>query len=77
MIPPVTDEKNAPLIAHLLAMCRQMEREFTLHELIARALNERPEMVLDFAQAWHELVRTDKVRVLRYGRPSTYVLNEG
>ena len=65
-------------LAHLLDLCRRVEKEFTLREIVGRVLDERPEMVLRFAEAWGELIRRHHIRVRREGRPSTYeVVLEG
>jgi hypothetical protein len=66
----VTEEEKT--LTHLLDMCRRVEKEFTLREIVARVLDERPEMVLRFAEAWGELIRRKQIRVRREGRPSTY-----
>jgi hypothetical protein len=48
-----------------------------LRDVVARMLQERPGMILDFADAWEELIRTKRVRLHLNGRPCTYVLSEG
>jgi hypothetical protein len=59
---------------HVLDMCHRMEREFTLGELVARVMDERPDMIIEFAEAWGRLISSKFVRVRRRGEPCTYVV---
>lgn len=59
-------------VAHLLGICLEEQRQFTLNEIVARVIEERPEKIVQFAEAWDELVRLEFVRLLKPGRPSVY-----
>jgi hypothetical protein len=63
-----------PTAACLLEMCHRVQREFTLREIVARVMDERPEMIMEFAEAWGRLVREKLIRVSRPGLPNTYEL---
>jgi hypothetical protein len=69
--------KDDPVAACLLEMCRRVEREFTLREIVARVMDERPEMIIDFAEAWGRLMRGKHIRVSRHGLPNTYEVAAG
>jgi hypothetical protein len=60
--------------ARVLDMCQRMERGFTLKEIVARVLDERPEIILDFANAWARLIRNRRIRVLQSGEPCLYAV---
>jgi hypothetical protein len=57
---------------HVLGMCQRLEAEFTLRELVARVLDERPEMIMEFAEAWGRLFQNKLVRLCKQARPCTY-----
>jgi hypothetical protein len=65
----VTDDQK---IAYLLGMCQRVERQFTLREIVARVLDERPEMIMEFADTWDHLLRQKHIRVCKSGMPNTY-----
>ena len=67
---------EGPAVAHLLKLCRAAKRGFTLREIVARILEEKPEMILDFAHAWEELIARKMVRVRSNGRPCIYELTD-
>jgi len=60
--------------ARVLEMCQRMERGFTLKGIVARVLNERPEIILEFADAWGRLIRNRRIRVLQSGEPCLYAV---
>ncbi len=63
--------------SYLLSMCQRVEREFTLDEIVSRMLDERPEMILEFAETWGNLIQSKKIRISKPGRPNTYeVVND-
>lgn len=53
-------------------MCQRVQREFTLREIVARVSDERPEMIMEFAEAWGRLMRGRQIRVSRQGLPNMY-----
>ena len=57
---------------HVLDMCQRLEQEFTLGEVVARVMDERPDMIVDFAEAWSRLIHSKFVRVRRKAEPCTY-----
>jgi hypothetical protein len=65
-----------PIIAHVLQICSRTEKGqgFTLSEVIARVVLERPDMIMGFSTAWGALIRTKKVRIMRAGEPCLYEL---
>jgi hypothetical protein len=66
------DDRSA---AHVLDMCQRMEHEFTLKELVARVLDERPDMIVEFAEAWGRLIQNKLIRLCREtSRPCTYAV---
>jgi hypothetical protein len=70
-----TEEKKR---AYVLSMCQRVEREFTLNEIVSRMLDERPEMILEFAETWGNLIQSRKIRICKPGRPNMYeVVSEG
>ena len=60
--------------AHVLGICQKTDggEGFTLPEIIACIVEERPDMILDFSRAWGVLIRSRKVRILNAGDPPTY-----
>jgi hypothetical protein len=58
--------------AYLLSQCQTSSREFTLAEIVERMLAERPDMILEFAETWENLIESQKIRICRRGRPNTY-----
>ena len=64
-----TDEQK---LAYVLGMCQRVEHEFTLREIVARMLDERPEMILEFAETWGQLIQSNRIRICKQGRPNTY-----
>jgi hypothetical protein len=65
-------------LGDLLAICRQRRGGFTLGEVVAAVLREKPGEVREFAKAWGELHERGLLRVRRAGRPTTYeVVAEG
>jgi hypothetical protein len=61
-------------ISYVLGICERVEREFTLREVVARILDERPEMILEFADVWGKLFKDKLIGVCRGGAPNTYEL---
>jgi hypothetical protein len=60
--------------AYVLGVCERVEVEFTLREIVARIANERPEMILEFAQVWGRLIRDELIALCSSGMPNTYRL---
>jgi hypothetical protein len=61
--------------AQVLEMCRQLDREFTLQELVAQVLNDKPDMIVEFAEAWERLVESKLVLLCQgSSRPCTYAV---
>lgn len=60
--------------AYVLEVCRRVEKEFTLKEIVARISAERPDMIMEFAGAWARLVRYKMLRMLKVGDPCLYTL---
>jgi hypothetical protein len=65
----MTDEQK---IAHVVDMCQRFGRDFSLSEVIRRIMDERPELILEFAEIWGGLVRRKMIRVFSKGAPCTY-----
>jgi hypothetical protein len=65
------DDRTA---VHVLDMCHRLEQEFTLKELVARILDERPDMIVEFAEAWGRLIQNKLIRLCKGARPCTYVV---
>ncbi len=61
--------------AYVLGVCERVEVEFTLREIVARIVNERPEMILEFAQVWGRLIRDQAIALCNSGKPNTYRLS--
>jgi hypothetical protein len=61
----------------MLGMCRSVDGEFTLAEIVSRVLDERPEMILEFAETWGDLLQARVIRIRKRGRPNTYELVAG
>jgi hypothetical protein len=61
-------------ISYVLGICERVEREFTLREVVARILDERPEMILEFADLWGKLFRDKVISICHGGAPNTYEL---
>jgi hypothetical protein len=53
----------------LLVICRKLGAEFTLAELVDRVVQENPDRIPEFADAWRELVRRRQVQ--QVGKAST------
>jgi hypothetical protein len=66
----VTEEERT--IAYVLDVCQRSRRGFTLREIIAHVRDERPEVILEFASIWAELLRHKRIRVFQNGEPCTY-----
>jgi hypothetical protein len=60
--------------AYVLGVCERVESEFTLREIVARIVTERPEMILDFAGIWGRLIRSEVVALCSSGSPTRYRL---
>jgi hypothetical protein len=60
------------MAAHVLGMCQRVERQFTMKEVVARIMDERPEMIMEFAAVWGKLIRDKLIRVCRQGEPTLY-----
>jgi hypothetical protein len=58
--------------AHVFAMCERMERGFTMKEIVARVLHERPTIALQFAEVWGRLIQNKLIKVHRAGEVDTY-----
>jgi hypothetical protein len=58
--------------SHVLDICQRLEQEFTLGEVVARVMDERPDLIVDFAEAWGLLIHHKFVRVRRKAEPCTY-----
>lgn len=56
----------------VFGMCKRVERQFTLKEIVARVIDERPELILEFASAWGRLIRDKLIRVRQPGNPTLY-----
>lgn len=67
----MTEEQK---VAYLLGMCQRVEREFTLREIIARVLEERPDMMMEFPNVWGNLISHKLIKVRQFGEPNTYEL---
>ncbi|MEZ0275705.1 MAG: hypothetical protein ACAH88_12435 [Roseimicrobium sp.] len=59
--------------AQVLDMCQRFNREFTLSEIVARVVDERAELVVEFSEIWGVLIMSKNVRVFTSGEPATYV----
>jgi hypothetical protein len=61
--------------AQVLEMCQQLDHEFTLQQLVAQVLNDRPDIIVEFAEVWGRLVES-KLILLCHGssRPCTYAV---
>ena len=59
--------------AQVLDMCRRFNREFTLSEIVARVVDERAELVVEFSEIWGVLIMQKDVRIFTMGDPATYV----
>jgi hypothetical protein len=66
----VTDSEMT--ILYVLGMCQRAEHDFTLKEIIARVMDERPEIILQFPGAWGELIRSKRVKISHKSKPFTY-----
>lgn len=53
------------IAAHILGICERVERQFTLREIVARVMNERPEMIMEFAEGWGTLIRERSERMTK------------
>lgn len=58
--------------SHVLCLCRTLQAEFTLKDLVNRLTAERPEIVHLFADAWTTLLNSHLVRVRSLGDTTTY-----
>lgn len=65
---------NDRAAVHVLDMCQRLEQEFTLKELVARILDERPDMIIEFADAWGRLIQNKLIRLSKGARPCTYAV---
>lgn len=65
----VIDWKNHAPAAYVMGICRRLESRFTLAEIVARIQDERPEMVLEFASAWSQLLKHRFIRKMRHNDP--------
>lgn len=68
------DDKAA---AYVLGICQRVDRGFTLREVVARIVDERPEMILEFVSTWEKLIRNKTVRVFKQGEPCLYEITNG
>lgn len=66
------DDNDGRTVAHLLLICERVPGEFTLKEIVARIIDERPDEIMDFAIAWGKLIHTKRIRVCKHGRPTLY-----
>src|SRR3954463_8693096 len=55
---PKRRRRKKGAVDHVLRMCQALEEGFTLKEIIGRVVYERPELILDFAEIWGELIRS-------------------
>jgi hypothetical protein len=62
-------EKQGRATQGVLVLCRKLGAEFTLTELVDRVVQENPDRIHEFADAWRELVR--RRRVQQVGQSST------
>jgi hypothetical protein len=74
--PPIkwTDDNTA---AYVLGVCQRLEGRFTLTEIVARILMERPLSVVEFPSAWGRLIKHKFVCRIRQADPSLYELTPG
>jgi hypothetical protein len=74
--PPIkwTDDKTA---AYVLGVCQRLRARFTLAEIVARMLMERPSLVVEFPSAWGRLIKHKFIRRIRHAEPSEYELTPG
>jgi hypothetical protein len=65
-------------VAHVLDICKRTEggRGFTLSEVIVRIMSERPDLALSFSNAWGTLIRTKKIRMMKWAEPPGYRVAE-
>lgn len=73
--PKTVDWSVDQTAAYVLEVCRRVEKEFTLKEIVARIAAERPEMILEFAGAWARLISGRTLRMLKSGETCLYTLN--
>lgn len=64
------------IVAHVLGMCQRVETHFSMKEIVARVMDERPEMILQFAAAWGTLIRRKLIRVCGRNEPALYEVVE-
>ena len=64
--------KTDKAAAHVFAMCERMERDFTMKEIVARVLDERPTIILQFAEIWGRLIQSKLIKIHKAGEVDTY-----
>jgi hypothetical protein len=64
--------KTDKAAAHVFSMCERMERGFTMKEIVARVLHERPTIALQFAEIWGRLIQSKLIKVHKAGEVDTY-----
>lgn len=60
--------------SHVLCLCRTLQAEFTLKDIVGRLTSERPDIVHLFADAWTTLLNSQLIRVCSLGDTTTYEL---
>jgi hypothetical protein len=55
------NQKQGRALQGLLVICRQLGAQFTLEEVVARVVQERPDKIHECASAWRELIRKRQV----------------
>jgi hypothetical protein len=60
---------NDRAAAHVLDMCQSLEQEFTLKDLVARVLDKRPDMIVEFAEVWGRLIQGKLIRLCKGASP--------
>jgi hypothetical protein len=63
-------------LAHVLGMCRRLESNFSMKEIVARIRRRKARVVLEFAAAWGRLIRAKIIRRCKRGLPDTYEVVE-
>jgi len=74
--PPINwrDDKTA---AYVLGVCQRLKSGFTLAEIVARIIMERPTVVVEFPSAWGRLIKHKFVRRIKRAEPPIYELTPG
>lgn len=60
----------------LMAACRNAGRLFTMQEVLENLVNSDHELLLQFSDAWVELMQSGKIRLVQTGEPERYELTQ-